>query len=403
MSVFSLYVHIPYCQAKCPYCDFNSHAATRWPEERYTAALCTELQCYAASPAWAGNEIQTIFFGGGTPSLFAPASIRKILRQAGESWTLAPGVETTLEANPGTVSLEKLCGFREAGVNRMSFGVQSFAAHHLRTLGRIHDAESAKAAIGLARRAGFEAVSLDLIFALPEQRLDEWESDLQQACALDPDHLSAYNLTYEAGTPFHRWKAEGKLGQLPEEIEVAMFTRTGEVLGAAGYRHYEISNYARPGHECRHNLNYWHSGSYLGVGAGAHGFEAPPGRARSAGTEDGGGLGGDDGCGGWGRRWGNEAQPARYLEAIEHRGHARVAEERLAEQQARGEFVFLGLRCRAGFPGAAFEERFGVPLPTAFPHVDELCGAGLLQCSGGAWQLTPRGVLLGDSVFATFL
>jgi len=386
--LFSLYIHIPYCQAKCPYCDFNSHAATRWPEERYTAALCTELGHYAAAAPWAGGEIQTIFFGGGTPSLFAPASIRQILEGAGRLWRLAPDVETTLEANPGTVSLQKLRGFREAGVTRMSFGVQSFAAHHLLTLGRIHDAEAARAALRLARQAGFDQVSLDLIFALPQQSLEEWESDLREACTLAPDHVSAYNLTYEEGTPFHQWKSEGRLRQLPEEIEVAMFTRTQEILAAAGYRHYEISNYARPGRECRHNLNYWQSGPYLGVGAGAHSFsgEMPA-----------------EVTGPWGRRWSNAKHPTRYVEAVEQSGHARAATEVLDARQARGEFVFLGLRCREGFPAKVFCERFGEELAAAFPHVVDLCRDGLLQCVGGHWQLTPRGVLLGDSVFATFL
>lgn len=386
MAGFSLYVHIPYCQAKCPYCDFNSYAATRWPEAEYVAALGAELAHYAGAPPWHDEVVRTVFFGGGTPSLFAPASIAAVLEQVGRSWGIADGAEITLEANPGTVSADSLRGFRQAGVNRVSFGVQSFAPHHLRALGRIHSAADAEAAVGMARAAGFASVSLDLIFALPRQTLAEWESDLQRACALGPDHLSAYNLTYEEGTPFHRWRAQGKLRPLPEEIEVAMLARAEEALGAAGYARYEISNYARPEHVCRHNLNYWRSGSYLGVGAGAHSYTAAEG----------------DTAGG-GRRWSNERQPNAYVRRVATCGQARDVAEDLDARQARGEFVFLGLRCLDGFAGARFAQRFGAELTTAFPHAGELCSDGLLEHAAGRWRLTARGLLLADSVFATFL
>ncbi len=393
MPRFSLYMHIPYCQAKCPYCDFNSFAAPRWPEARYVGALLAELEHYAAQPEWRGT-IHTIFFGGGTPSLFSAESIANILSRARTLWTLAADVETTLEANPGTISMEKLAGYRAAGVNRMSFGVQSFAPHHLRTLGRIHSAEEAKAAVAMARAVGFTNVSLDLIYALPQQTLEEWEDDLAQACALNPNHISAYNLTYEEGTPFHLWLGRGVLRRLPEEIEVAMFTRTQERLAAAGYAQYEISNYARPGYPCRHNLNYWESGDYLGAGAGAHSYSRP--------------LDGGTGLlpvrtAGWGRRWSNEKDPNAYMQAVEERGDARGWSETLDERQARGEFVFLGLRCHAGFAMHAFQNRFGIDFPAAFAHVNDLSDGGLLECVEGHWRLTPRGLLLADSVFATFL
>jgi len=378
MRPFSLYIHIPYCQAKCPYCDFNSHAAQQWPEQRYVDALRGEMRQYAQETQWAGAEVATIFFGGGTPSLFAATSIGAILDAAANLWPIADDVETTLEANPGTITLDKLAGFRAAGVNRMSFGVQSFAPHHLRTLGRIHHATEGLATVGLARRAGFSRVSIDLMFALPHQSLAEWEADLAQACALGPDHISAYNLTYEEGTPFHQWRATGLLRQLPEEIEVAMFTRTQEILAAAEYRQYEISNYARAGQASRHNLNYWQSGPYLGVGAGAHSY-------------------------GGSYRWNNEKSPGKYLQAVEADGHARVFHETLDERQARGEFVFLGLRCLDGFNDAAFRGRFGDSFPTVFPHASELRANGLLEVAADQWRLTSRGLLVADSVFATFL
>ncbi len=382
MGGFSLYVHIPYCRAKCPYCDFNSYAAERWPEARYAAALCSELRHYAQHEPWRGGEIQTIFFGGGTPSLFAPASIERVLQTAADLWGIASDAEMTLEANPGTVSRATLHGFRAAGINRMSFGVQSFWPHHLQVLGRIHSADDAVAAVGWARAAGFDNVNVDLIFALPRQTPAEWESDLVRAVTLQPEHVSAYNLTYEEGTPFHKLRTQGVLRQLPEEIEVAMYTRTQEVLGAAGFEQYEISNYARTGHACRHNLNYWRSGDYLGIGAGAHSYAAS--------SE-------------MGSRWSNEKIPNRYIEAVEQRGYASCSTEALTEQQARGEFVFLGLRCRTGFSAASFRVRFGDDFPTLFPHAAELQTAGLLECANGRWQLTARGLLLADSVFATFL
>ena len=384
MSAFCLYVHIPYCQAKCLYCDFNSYAAEHWPEARYVAALCAELRHYAHAAPWRGGELRTIFFGGGTPSLFTPRSIGAVLDTAQRLWPCDPDAEITLEANPGTVGVDKLRDFRVAGVNRVSFGVQSFHAHHLHRLGRIHSVDEALAIVDTARQAGLDNIGIDLIFALPQQTVKEWSRDLVQACALHPDHISAYGLTYEEGTRFHTLRAEGVLRQLPEELEAAMFTGAQEILAAHGYAQYEISNYARPGYACRHNLNYWCGGLYLGIGAGAHSY------ARLNSREP-------------GRRWSNEKTPAAYMAAVEQHGHARSAVEELTVPQARGEFVFLGLRCLDGFAAADFHTRFGVELPDVFPHVTELCDSGLLRCSDGRWQLTPQGVLLADSVFATFL
>ena len=384
MSAFCLYVHIPYCQAKCSYCDFNSYAAKHWPEARYVGALCAELRHYASALPWRGGELRSIFFGGGTPSLFTPRSIGAVLDTARRLWPCDPNAEVTLEANPGTVGVDKLGDFRMAGVNRVSFGVQSYHAHHLHRLGRIHSVDEALGAVDTARQAGLDNIGIDLIFALPEQTPEEWEGDLAQACALQPDHISVYGLTYEQGTRFHALRAEGALRQLPEELEAAMFTRAQEILGAHGYAQYEISNYARPGYACQHNLNYWRGGLYLGIGAGAHSY------ARLTNREP-------------GRRWSNDKTPVAYMAAVEQQGHARSAVEELTVRQARGEFVFLGLRCLDGFAAADFHTRFGVELAAVFPHLTDLCHSGLLCRSDGRWQLTPRGVLLADSVFATFL
>ncbi|MEO8601527.1 MAG: radical SAM family heme chaperone HemW [bacterium] len=380
---FSLYLHIPYCDSKCPYCDFNSYAVKRWPEPDYVAALVAEMRAAALDPAWRDATLQTIFFGGGTPSLFAPASIAALLDAVRDIWRFDnPDIEVTLEANPGTVDRAKLRGFRDAGVNRVSFGVQSFHPAHLAKLGRIHSAAQAIEAIGAARQAGFNNLNLDLIFGVPGQTVDEWRADLDTAVALAPDHISAYGLTFEEGTAFFAQKRSGRLRPVAEEIEVAMFTCTRSVLAERGYAAYEISNFAQPGRACAHNLNYWRAGAYLGVGAGAHSFAQQPIP---------------------GRRWGNEKSPVRYMERSRGEGHARATEETLSDEQARGEFVFLGLRCSDGISAAAFARRFGIDFPAAFPHADVLVREGLLECAEGNWRLTERGLILADSVFASFL
>lgn len=379
VAAFSLYLHIPYCDSKCPYCDFNSYAAKRWPEDDYAAALIAELRHAAIQAPWADGAIHTIFFGGGTPSLFAPATIAALLDAVRALWPVAGGAEITLEANPGTVDVDKLAGFRAAGINRISFGVQSFHDRHLRTLGRIHSAAQAEAAIAAARAAGFANLNLDLIFAVPGQTLAEWEADLERAIALRPDHVSAYGLTYEEGTAFHAQRRSGALAPQSEEIEVAMFGRARELLGARGYAPYEISNFARPGRACAHNLNYWRAGAYLGVGAGAHSFATPS------------------------HRWGNEKSPRRYIDRASRDGSARAGEEALSAGQARGEYAFLGLRCSDGFSAADFRARFGVEPDAAFPHLAGLERDALLERAGDRWRLTARGLLVADSVFATFL
>ena len=381
MQPFSLYVHIPYCDSKCPYCDFNSYAVKHWPEAAYRDALIAEMSSYAADPRWRGRPLHSIFFGGGTPSLFAPQSIEALLEAAARLWDLPPSAEITLEANPGTVDGTKLAGFRAAGVNRISFGVQSFQPRLLERLGRIHDADQARAGVTAAHEVGFDEVNLDLMFAIPGQTLHDVDSDVTSALALHPTHISAYNLTYEDETAFTARRRAGALIAVPEEAEVAMFGRVRARLAAGGYAQYEISNYAPPGHECAHNLNYWRSGDYLGVGAGAHSW------ARD---------------GDHGQRWSNERSPGRYLERIRDQQQARVSDETLSPAQARGEFAFLGLRCRAGIECALFEERFGLPLRHAFPHIDGFERDGFVEQVAGSWRLTERGLLFADTVFATF-
>lgn len=378
---FSLYIHIPYCQVKCPYCDFNSYASTSWPEDAYTDALLAELRLHTATAPFAGAEVATIFFGGGTPSLFQPATIGRILDGVADTCPLASDLEITLEANPGTVERERLAGFRAAGVNRLSFGIQSFQAALLTTLGRAHGPDDARAAIRAARAAGFDDLNLDLIFAVPGETREAWAADVAEVLAWAPEHISAYNLTYEPGTPFHTLRSRGALKALDEEDELWMYQHVRQALAAAGYAQYEISNFAQPGHQARHNQSYWRGVDYLGLGAGAHSYAHVPG---------------------WGRRWSNERIPERYIAAVT-RGDATVGDETLEFETAAAEFVFLGLRERVGIDPNDFAERFGRPLADVHPEVAGFLGDGLLEEHDGRLVLSERGLLLADSVFAAFL
>lgn len=377
----ALYVHIPYCHAKCPYCDFNSYAATTWPEDRYADALLAELTAYAGTPTWRSATVATIFFGGGTPSLFRPATIARVLDGIAARCRVAADAEITLEANPGTVERARLAGFRAAGVNRLSFGVQSFQPELLRTLGRIHSADDARAALAAARAAGFDNVNLDLIFAVPGQTRAAWAADIVELLAAAPEHVSAYNLTYEPGTPFHTQRGRGELVPLPEDDELWMYEHARAAFAAAGYEQYEISNFAQPGRAARHNCGYWRGVPYLGIGAGAHSYAASPA---------------------FGERWSNERIPERYIAAVAA-GSAVVSRETLSFDTAAAEFMFLGLRELRGIDPAAFRTRFDAPVESVHPEVETFRRDGLLVDRAGRLALSERGLLVADSVFATFL
>jgi len=380
---FSLYIHIPWCHSKCPYCDFNSHAAAVWPEDEYVRALIAEMERRAIDPAWNGNSLRTIFIGGGTPSLFDPKSIGRILDAAQRLFGFEPEVEITLEANPGTVDFTKLAGMRAAGVNRISFGAQSFNPATLKFLGRIHSAEETREAARAAHRAGFERLNLDLIFAVPGQTVDDVRNDIAEVVALGPDHISAYNLTFEEGTAFFTEMKRGRITPLPNDDQAAMYELVRDELPRCGFPMYEISNYAQPGHEARHNLTYWRGHSYLGIGAGAHSF------AR------------DGACG---RRWWNARRPARYSAAALAGGLAEAGSETVDAAIAAGEFVFLNLRLREGFALTDFEARFGVTFDAQFgTQAADLFDAGLLLRENGRIRLGDRGLELADSVFAEFV
>jgi oxygen-independent coproporphyrinogen-3 oxidase len=382
---FSLYAHIPYCQSKCPYCDFNSYGVSQWPEAEYVSAIVTEMSTRATTAPWAGQRIKTMFFGGGTPSLFMPASIDWMIQAADRLFGLAGDCEVTLEANPGTIDQPKLCGYKAAGVNRLSFGVQSFNPTILKFLGRIHDAEQARQAVIMAQRAGFERLNLDLIFAVPGQRVEDVYHDISAATSLGSDHISAYNLTFEEKTVFFAEMKRGRIRPLSEDEQAAMFELVRTELPRRGYPMYEISNYAPGGHEARHNLTYWKAESYLGVGAGAHSCALDDQFSQ-------------------GVRWWNEALPSRYLAAVRKRGTAENGCELIQKRQLQQEFVFLNLRLRAGFELIEFERRFGETFENRFGDVAApLLQAGLLVRDQDRLFLSDRGLEISDSVFAQFM
>lgn len=359
----TLYVHIPWCVRKCPYCDFNSHALREeLPEAAYIAALERDLE--VALPLIWGRPIEAVFFGGGTPSLFSPEGVDAILTRVRTLTRLNPLAEITLEANPGTVEAGRFRGYREAGVNRVSLGIQSFDDAKLRALGRIHSAAEARAAAEQALST-FDSVNLDLMYGLPGQTLAEAAREIDQAIALGPQHLSAYHLTLEPNTPF-----AANPPDLPgADLAADMQTVIEERLGAAGLAHYEISAFARPGHRCRHNLNYWLFGDYLGLGAGAHSkLSLPDGIERQA----------------------RVRHPRDYLA---HAGTAQaVAEQRrVSRQDLPFEFMMNALRLIEGFREALFSERTGLPLSTAATGLEQGIAQGLLQRQDGLIRPTPQG------------
>jgi oxygen-independent coproporphyrinogen-3 oxidase len=374
----SLYIHIPWCVRKCPYCDFNSHAADAGvPEEAYVDALVRDLE--GELPGLAGRSVETIFIGGGTPSLFGPESIARLLGEVRARLSLADDAEITLEANPGTAESGKFRGFREAGVNRLSIGIQSFHEPHLRRLGRIHGREEALHGAELAREAGFDNFNLDLMFGLPEQTADEALEDVRTAIRLNPTHISFYQLTLEPNTVFHKFPPA-----LPEDDERwAMQQGCQALLAEHGYRQYEVSAYALEGRRCRHNLNYWHYGDYLGIGAGAHGKITD----ALAGTIT--------------RTW-KVKHPQHYLDAAgdpaRQGGRARVAPE-----ARRFEFLMNALRLREGFPESLFPERTGLPLAALEPELAACINEGLLQRQYALVRCTETGYNFLDDVLQRFL
>ncbi len=379
MPRLSLYLHIPFCRRKCPYCDFFSLPADAGLLCDYPGLLDRHLERAAASGLWQG-PLTTVFFGGGTPSLLPPAAIGSILKRAESLFGFAPEAEISLEANPGTITAATLAGYRRAGINRLSLGVQSLDDGALAALGRIHRAAEARAAVAWARSAGFDNLGLDLMFALPGQRVGDLEREIDAYLALAPEHLSCYGLAVEEETPFHHRHRAGELSLPDDEQYAAFFQRVDRRLAAAGYRHYEISNYARTGRECRHNQRYWQRQAYLGVGAGAHSF-----------------------CDrGWGKRLRVPSDLPGYRAAL---AADRAVEELLEvfdRRAAMAETLYLGLRTRRGVVEDEFRARFGCGVAEAFPEAVARCGERL-ALEAGCWRFDLAGWLLFDHLISEFL
>lgn len=361
----SLYVHIPWCVQKCPYCDFNSHQLKDGiPERAYIEALLQDLEQELVHLQ--GRTIQTMFIGGGTPSLLSVKAMKQLIEGVKARLAISPGAEITMEANPGTVEASKFEGFTEAGVNRISIGVQSLQAQQLNLLGRIHDPQQAIQAVLLAKSLPLKSFNLDLMHGLPKQSLAGGLADLEQAIELQPPHLSWYQLTMEPNTPFYRQQPE-----LPdEEILTDIFEQGHQLLVDAGYQRYEISGYSLPGYECRHNLNYWSFGDYLGIGCGAHGKITLPAQKRII-------------------RTAKVSSPNAYL--APSREYLQTQHE-VAPEDLPFEYFMNRARLTRAAPLAEFEQRTGLPLRQVEGYLQQQAQAGLIRWGEKEWQITERGM-----------
>lgn len=375
MSLLSLYIHVPFCVKKCAYCDFNAYSGLGALAADYVACVLAEI---AHAPEH-GRRVPTVFFGGGTPTFLDAASLTAILDAIRTAFDLAPDAEITAEANPGTVDAAKFAAMRAAGFNRLSIGVQAFDDRLLRAVDREHSAREAAEAVGASRRAGFANVSIDLMFGLPTQTRADWEATLDRALALETEHLSLYALTLEPGTRFERLHAGGKLTLPGEEAELWMYERAIERLTAAGFDHYEISNFARPGFQARHNRVYWDNEEYLGFGPGAVSYVG-------------------------GRRWTKERFPPRYVAKVRAGADLAVESECLAPDAALAETLTLGLRLREGVSLSRLQARFGVDPAAHFAApLARLEAQGMVGQTGDRLRLTHRGLLFANDAAMEFL
>ncbi|HTV69029.1 MAG TPA: radical SAM family heme chaperone HemW [Rhizobiaceae bacterium] len=373
---FGVYIHWPFCAAKCPYCDFNSHVRHQPVDQgRFARAFATEMRSTRARTG--PREVTSIFLGGGTPSLMEPATVGAVLEAVAANWTVPQNIEVTLEANPSSVEAGRFRGYRAAGVNRVSLGVQALNDADLKFLGRLHNVEEALKAIGLARDI-FPRLSFDLIYARPKQTLEAWERELEEAIGYAADHLSLYQLTIEEGTPFHALHAAKKFAIPDGDLAADLYALTQEVTSARGLPAYEISNHARPGAESRHNLTYWRYGEYVGVGPGAHGrFIEAPRRVVTF----------------------TEKQPETWLNLVEAKGHGVVGGEILTRSEEADEFLLMGLRLAEGIDLARYEALSGQTLPSK--RVSVLLDEGLIAPIGNSrLRATPAGMIVLDAVVA---
>lgn len=371
--VCGLYIHIPFCRSRCAYCDFNTYAGKDSLLPAYVDALCQEI---ARAPSL---KAATVYFGGGTPSLLSAPQVSQLLAALRDRFYLPYEPEVTLEANPGTLTEGYLEGLRQVGANRLSLGAQSFDPGELCLLGRSHRMADIYRAVAQARAEGFDSLNLDLIYGLPHQSLEAWKLSLGQALELSADHLALYCLTLEEDTPLGKAVARGELPPPDPDLAADMYLHAEERLLQAGYRHYELSNWAKPGKECRHNLVYWRNQPYLGFGAGAHS------------------------CFG-GYRFANIPSPENYISRIASGTSPEAFREAVSPELERAETVILGLRLVEGVDDASFRRRYGVSLfPGYAAQIAELEGLGLVEREGERLRLTARGRLLGNEAFIRFL
>lgn len=388
----ALYVHIPFCETKCPYCDFNTYSGIETLIPAYVPALVREISFWGATLH--NPKVHTVFFGGGTPSYLASNELCKILEQVRASFRVALDAEVTVEANPDDFDEAKLAAYLEAGVNRLSIGVQSLDDDLLLQLGRRHDSVQAMEAYRMARAAGFGNVSIDLMYGLPSQTLDQWVTTLDQATEFEPVHMSMYCLTLEPGTPMEQWVKKGVLKEPDPDVAADMYLAAEEKMDALDYRHYEISNWAKPRFESRHNLAYWRNQPYLGVGPGAHSYLN-------------------------GMRFANIRSPKEYVRLLgleQTTGTVNELDETLIRTQPildtleviephleMAETMMMGMRLDTGVSEEEFVKRFGITIEEAYgAEIFELTRDGLIQFSDGTARLTPRGRLLGNRVFSRF-
>jgi oxygen-independent coproporphyrinogen-3 oxidase len=366
----ALYVHWPFCVSKCPYCDFNSHVRAAIDQEAWRDALLADLAHEAR--LLPGRKLASIFFGGGTPSLMDPATVEAVIDAALAHWTPARDIEITLEANPNSVEAARFADLAAAGVNRLSIGLQSFDDQALAFLGRAHSAREGREALGVAQ-ANFERVSFDLIYALPGDSETRWSSTLEQALALGTTHLSLYQLTIEPGTRFASMVARNEFDPLEADAAAHLYEITDSMTSAAGLPGYEISNYARPGHESRHNLTYWRYGDYAGIGPGAHGRRL-------------------------GMRTARHKKPENFLSSLARNGHGISEEALLSPTEAADEALVMGLRLSEGIDAQAIAERFALPSIVDWSRVDRLVASGHLVRDGARIAVTAKGRLLLDAI-----
>jgi len=373
---FGVYIHWPFCLSKCPYCDFNSHVRHGGiDQQRFVRAFAAEIAATAARAP--GRTVSTIFFGGGTPSLMEPATVAAILDAIGRHWSMADDVEVTLEANPTSVEAGRFAGYRAAGVNRVSLGVQALDDASLVALGRLHTAREALDAVAIARRI-FARYSFDLIYARPGQTPAQWQAELSGAIAEAAEHLSLYQLTIEPETPFAALHAAGKLAVPDADHARTLYDATQEICAKAGLPAYEISNHAQPGAECRHNLVYWRYHEYAGIGPGAHGRLDIDGARRATATEK---------------------KPETWLTRVEAQGHGLITDEPLARSETADEFLLMGLRLAEGIDLDRFQAFAGWPL--AHRQIADLAQHGLVETTPeGRLRVTPAGFPLLDAIVA---